>query len=189
MGNDAASHQLAWIENLAIAWALTWPMLIFDLVFWMLDSWVLRGAEWAYALNPFFCVGFLAPWVVRRTIHVDFAEFHLVAIRRASGQQSRQLTYGQSFRVAWLLGWRASAVFLLAFFLVYAAVWLLGGADLQYSPFAHHRGVLALVELIVGTALGLLLFSVWLVRAAIEKPYSDFGVKVLRTGSYAQASA
>ena len=51
-------------------------------------------------------------WAVRRTVRLDFSGFHLLGIRDDAADGTRNMTYGESLSVAWLIHWRTFLVYL-----------------------------------------------------------------------------
>lgn len=174
-----------------VAWALTWPALAFNLLLWLL---VTVGADRRYldeqlteSINFIWSVLFLfliAPWIIRRTVRLNFPDFHLVAIHRPGGGETRAISYRESLSIAWLLNWRCSAVVLVLFGAIFLALWALRGAPPArfQLPGMSIAGFTGFIELVVGNLLGLLLFYLWLVSAAIRKTYSGFVLQLRETG-------
>ena len=175
-----------------LAWALMWPALAFNLLLWLL---VTVGADRRYldeqlteSINFICTVLFLfliAPWIIRRTVRLNFADFHLVAIRRPGGGETRAISYRESLSIAWLLNWRGSAVVLVLLGAIFLALWALRGAPpgrSQLPGMSIVPGFTGFIELVVGNLLVLLLFYLWLVSAAVRKTYSDFVLQLRETG-------
>jgi hypothetical protein len=127
----------------------------------------LQNIDPVYGILQFFL---FATWVVRRTVRLDFPGFHLLVIRRDAGEGTRAMTYRESLSVAWLISWRSSMIFLP----VFVAVWVVLRQQPQlYSPFGW----------LWSTVAELLIFYVWIVKAALGKSYSGFALRLDRFGN------
>jgi hypothetical protein len=92
-----------------MAWELTWPVSLMDLLVVLAIHGVLEAqgetldSIWAVAV--FFV---LFPWVVRRALAREYARpggaWRVVVMR--SGEERPRLSYQQSLKVMWLLSWR-----------------------------------------------------------------------------------
>ena len=123
-----------------------------------------------------------SPWIVRRTVHFDFPRFHLVVIRGQNGGTTRAINYGESLSVAWLLIWRTDMIMSIVHGLVSTSVWLVRGARpvLFDSNYITLPGVLGILRVVLQEALGLLVFLLWVNRAAIKKNYARFSLRIER---------
>jgi hypothetical protein len=183
---DCRSSRHRW----QLAWALTWPSFLFDFLLWLVTVRAVRhyldeqSAEMIHNICKGLFFFLIPPWVIRRTMRLNFPDFHLVAIRRPGSGETRAISYRESLCVAWLFSWRTAAakLFLLlgATFLAAWAFW--GLPPDRFLTFRVLSSVPGSVELVVGNLLTLLLFYLWLVPAAIRKTYSDF-VLQLREGN------
>ncbi len=169
-----------------VAWALAWTCFLFDLLLWLVTMGALRRyldeelAESIYIICSVLSFFLIAPWIVRRTVRLNFPDFHLVAVRRPGGGETRAISYRESLSVAWLLTWRSGAVVgLVLFGAIFLALWALRGAPPAFSQLPGRSGF---IELVVGNLLVLLLFYLWLVSAAIRKTYSGFVLQLRETG-------
>ena len=92
---------LTYRDRLRMAWELTWPMALIDLAvviclhgFLNVQS---ESADSIWAVAAFFGV---SPWVVRRGLNLKYGRLRV----------RPRLTYQQSLKVMWLLGWRTLAL-------------------------------------------------------------------------------
>ena len=92
-----------------VAWALAWPCFLFDLLLWLVTMGALRRyldeelAESIYIICTVLSFFLIAPRIVRRTVRLNFPDFHLVAVRRSGGGETRAISYRESLSVAWLV--------------------------------------------------------------------------------------
>ena len=93
--------KLAYRERLRMAWELTWPMALIDLTVVILlhGFFEVQGesADSIWAVAGFFGV---SPWVVRRALNLKYGTWRILP----------KLSYQQSLKVMWLLGWRTLAL-------------------------------------------------------------------------------
>jgi hypothetical protein len=165
-----------------------WPSFPFDLLFWLL---ITVGAvrrylddqseEVIYHIYGVLSLFLIGPWIIRRTVRLNFPDFHLVAIRQPGGEETRAISYRESLNVAWLLAWRSGLVVGLVYGAIFLALWALRGAPPSGFQRPAVSGVLGFIQLVVGNLLCLLLFYLWLVSAAIRKTYSDFVLQLRET--------
>lgn len=97
---------LRYAERLTLAWQLTWPAVVTDVI-WSFTVYVLleikqQGAELLY-LIPYLLV--VAPWLVRRMMRRSYPQFRLKVLRDGL---PAEMNYTESFKVMWLLSWRTS---------------------------------------------------------------------------------
>jgi hypothetical protein len=107
---DLLRSELTYGERLLLAWQLTWPAVVFD-VFWSFVVHVLfdirtSGVELLY-LIPYLLL--VAPCLVRRMVRRPYQGFRLKTLY-AGGEG--QMGFTESFKVMWLLSWRASVLML-----------------------------------------------------------------------------
>jgi len=178
--------QLDYVERSQLAWAILWPTLILVLLVWgprdnlglttqqldEVDSWL--------SIILLFLVW---PWAVRRAVRVGFPRFHLFVLR-PSGGETRSMKYSESLRVAWLLIWRIGAILAAVGGLIYGAVWLAQGSrpDIPFQQHVAHPGLRGLgkelFEDLWGGALLLVILVIWMLKAAFNKEYSNFRLRL-----------
>ncbi|MFN7938106.1 MAG: hypothetical protein U0R19_32555 [Bryobacteraceae bacterium] len=177
---------LRYAERLGLAWQLTWPAVVTD-VLWSFTVYVLlevktQGAELMY-LIPYLLL--VAPWLVRRMMRRSYPGFRLKVLRDGF---PAEINYTESFKVMWLLSWRTSiltlgALFGGSFFLRYLNVQL---ATLVPSsaeaPFLNAAG-LSVVE----NTLALFLMPL-VVPGMFAKHYEGFRVAAERITPSASGS-
>ncbi len=106
-----------------MAWELTWPVSLMDLLVVVVIHGVLEAqgetldSIWAVAV--FFVV---FPWVVRRALARPYGVLRIVVITR--GEERPRLSYQQSLKVMWLLSWRPLAPTLVALLAISATLHL-----------------------------------------------------------------
>jgi hypothetical protein len=176
-------EQLSYAERFQLAWALIWPCAAFSLLYWLARGFL--GFSRQQFTSVDLSVGlvqllFFSPWVVRRTVRFDFPRFHLVVVRSQNGETTRAIGYSESLSVAWLLIWRTDVIMSVVHGLVSTSVWQVCGArpvffDLNYVTLP---GVLGILRLVLQEALGLLVFLLWVNKAAIKKNYSGFSLRL-----------
>jgi hypothetical protein len=190
MSGESGKQQpkpLSRAERIQLTWALVWPGALLNLAYVLLRS-QLRGSETSLQIARINAVlesidgtvgalGFFlfSTWVVRRTVRLDFPEFHLLAIRAGAEGGNRTMMYRESLSVAWLLKWRTVMYSLPLGVAVFV---LRHGPPPQewYSP----------LNWLWISAAEILIFYLWIVNAALGKRYSDFslGVRQIRSDEY-----
>lgn len=178
-------EQLSYADRFQLAWVLMWPCAAFSLMYWLARSFLgfSRQQFTLFDLSVGLVhVFFFSPWIVRRTVHFDFPRFHLVVIRGQNGGTTRAINYGESLSVAWLLIWRTDMIMSIVHGLVSTSVWLVRGARpvLFDSNYITLPGVLGILRVVLQEALGLLVFLLWVNRAAIKKNYARFSLRIER---------
>ena len=164
-------------ERLELAWALWWPCALWDL----LQSLILDQLKLMHTLPQFSgsvagILSFLlfSTWVVRRTVRLDFSGFHLFVIRDDTADGTRNLTYGESLSVAWLISWRTFLVYLPVIVPVIVAILILRWKP---QPMPHYDWV----EYPFILLLRLLILYAWIVKWALGKSYSGFSLRIDRS--------
>ena len=178
-------EQLSYADRFQLAWTLIWPCAAFSLLYWLARDFL--GFSGQQFTRFDLSVGLVqlfsfSPWVVRRTVRFDFPRFHLVVVRRENGETTRAIGYSESLSVAWLLIWRTDVIMSVVHGLVSTSVWLVRGArpaffDLNYVTLP---GVLGILRVVLQEALGLLVFLLWVNKAAMKKNYARFSLRLER---------
>ncbi|MBL8177953.1 MAG: hypothetical protein JNK48_24965 [Bryobacterales bacterium] len=169
---------LRYSERVALAWQLTWPAVVTDVI-WSFTVYVLleiqsQGAELLY-IFPYLLL--VAPWLVRRMIRKPYPAFRLKVLRDGF---AAEMNYTESFKVMWLLIWRTSiltlgAIFVFSFFLRYLNVQLSSLVPRsQEAPFLNAAG-LSILE----NTLALFLMP-FVVPGMFAKRYQGFRVALDR---------
>jgi hypothetical protein len=111
-------------------------------------------------------------------VQLDFPEFHLLVIRRQSGETTRAIDYRESLSVAWLLEWRTAVICGIVNGLIFAAVWLIQRARPMYFDPNNVTlpGVLGILKEFQSEALSFLILLLWVNQAAIGKRYTGFSL-------------
>ncbi len=158
-------------ERLHMAWELTWPMALIDVLFVLTFHALLdfqgETADSIWAFVSFFTV---SPWVVRRALRMKYGRWHV----------EPRLTYQQSLKVMWLLMWR-SLVLSLAALLVVSLFLRVIGVDSQtigeQGPLANNLG------LSLADALSSLVFFPILIPSMLRKKYRGFHLQAIEDPS------
>jgi hypothetical protein len=158
--------KLAYRDRLRMAWELTWPLALIDLAVVVLLHGLLdvqgESADSIWAVAAFFGV---SPWVVRRALNLKYGRWRV----------RPRLTYQQSLKVMWLLGWRTLALSLAALVPVSLALRALH-LDANVSganPLMNNVG------LSVADAVSSLVFYPFLVTAMLRKQYRGFRLELV----------
>ncbi len=163
------------LERVRLAWSLTWPCLLADFIHEVLMRQFYDTTRHLLLdeLKVGICLAvFITPWVVRRTVRADFPGFRLTVVRPGLTGNARDMTYLESLSVAWLLTWRA-----LALFLLFSAVMAVPVAIFQAgSLFGGGWATTATA----GAMLQLLVYYLWIVDAAVGKRYQSFSLELQR---------
>jgi hypothetical protein len=158
--------KLTYRDKLRMAWELTWPMALIDLAVVIVVHGILdvqgESADSMWAVVGFFGV---SPWVVRRALNLKYGTWNILP----------KLTYQQSLKVMWLLGWR-TLVFSLAALVPVSLI--LRGLHLDAnltaeSPLVNNVG------LSLADAVSSLVFYPLLVTAMLRKRYRGFRLELV----------
>jgi len=158
--------KLAYRERLRMAWELTWPMALIDLTVVILlhGFFDVQGesADSIWSVAGFFGV---SPWVVRRALNLKYGSWRILP----------KLSYQQSLKVMWLLGWRTLALSLAALIPIslLLRVLHLDGNLTGENPLINNVG-LSLVD-----AASSLAFTPFLVTARLRKRYRGFRLELV----------
>ena len=158
--------KLAYRDRLRMAWELTWPMALIDLAVVLLLHGFLEvqgeSADSLWAVAAFFGV---SPWVVRRGLNLKYGRSRV----------RPKLSYQQSLKVMWLLGWRTLALSLAAL------------VPLSLALRALHFNINVGEQSAIANNLGLsgldfvssLVFYPFLIPAMLRKAYRGFRLEVV----------
>ena len=153
-----------------MAWELTWPLTLIDLVVVVLIHGVLivegEALDSIWAVAAFFVV---SPWVVRRALARAYGPARVVVIR--GGEEQAKLSYQESLKVMWLLAWRALPLMLAALLVISLALRVAGIKGSNFSIDDPLENALGLSTI---DALSSLLFSPFLVPGMMRKRYRGF---------------
>ncbi len=173
-------EQLSPTERLRISWALVWPGALYSATYFAVRSQLHLSAVHLEAIDQVLgiLVFFLfSTWVVRRTVRMNFPGFRLLVVRRDAPDGTGAMSYRESLSVAWLISWRVAAIF----GLMAAAITLVVGIAFGFSACWHpdlNEG--PLIDL-CSTPAEFLIFYVCIVKAALNKTYASFSLRVDRS--------
>ncbi len=172
-------EQLSRAERLHLTWALAWPCALLSLVYGVLRGQLrlsegqLQGLDQVFGILGFFL---FTTWVVRRTVRLDFPGFHLVVIRGDAPDGTRMMRYSESLSVAWLITWR-TMVILSPLLIAVIAVWV----RLHQQPHELSQELYSPLGSLLTTLAELPIFYFWIVKAAVNKRYSRFSLRLERS--------
>jgi hypothetical protein len=153
--------KLTYRDRLRMAWELTWPMALIDLTVVICLHGFLNvqgeSADSIWAVAAFFGV---SPWVVRRGLNLKYGRLRV----------RPRLSYQQSLKVMWLLGWRTLALSLVALVPISLLLRTLHlDANLSgENPLVNNVG------LSVADAASSMVFYPFLISAMLRKRYRGF---------------
>lgn len=157
--------KLAYRDRLRMAWELTWPLALIDLVVVIVLHGIFNvqgeSADSVWAVAGFFGV---SPWVVRRALNRKYGNLRV----------RPKLSYQQSLKVMWLLGWRTLALSLAALVPVSLA---LRALHLE-ANITGENPLMNNVGLSLADAISSLLFYPFLVTAMLRKRYRGFRLEL-----------
>ncbi len=153
-----------------MAWELTWPLTLIDLVVVVLIHGVLivegEALDSIWAVAAFFVV---SPWVVRRALARPYGPARVIVLR--GGKEQSGLKYQESLKVMWLLAWRALPLMLAALLVISLALRVAGIKGSNFSIDDPLENALGLSTI---DALSSLLFSPFLIPGMMRKRYRGF---------------
>jgi hypothetical protein len=157
-----------------MAWELTWPLTLMDLVVVVLIHGVLivegEALDSVWAVVVFFMA---SPWVVRRALAREYGSSRIVVVR--GGEQHTRLNYQESLKVMWLLSWRALPLILVVFLAVSGILRLAGISGSNFSINDPLENALGLSTM---DALSNLLLSPLLIPGMMRKRYRGFHLEL-----------
>jgi hypothetical protein len=163
-------ERLSPAERLQITWALVWPASALALAYSLLRSHLplsatlLEDMDDVLDILAFFL---FHTWVIRRTVRLN----HLLVIRASVPEGTPAMTYRESLSVTWLITWRLAAIGGVLALLAIIAFGVTACAAVNLnSPLAA----------LCASAAEFLIFYVWLVNAALNKPYARFSLRLDR---------
>jgi signal peptidase I len=185
-GAPTRSEPLSYADRFQLAWALTWPCAIFELLFFLSKAGLPRLNPLWGDLAVVFLLFLVGPWTVRRVVRLDFRRFHLVVIRSGSVEGTRAINYHESLRVYWLVIWRWAASVCMVFLtiLIAAAIVVVGRPEFLKPTQSTHPSIIG--QWLRDTAF-VLLYSFWLAKAALKKKYAGFSLGIEKAGSVREA--
>ncbi len=98
-------------ERYQWTWQYVWPMTVIELA-WSCFSYVAYGESWYAATEAIHMVAaffVIAPWACRRALEHKYSAFQNLTFGYGSTTPKR-ISYLESFKVAWLLGWRSGVL-------------------------------------------------------------------------------
>ncbi|MGH9593948.1 MAG: hypothetical protein ACRD5L_12720 [Bryobacteraceae bacterium] len=166
--------KLSFHHRFQLTWELTWPLALMDLLVVVTIHGVLNTQgetlDSVWAVAAFFVA---SPWVIRRAFWRD-------RIEAARGTESGPLTYQESLKVMWLLGWRTMVLMIVAVVVLSGLLRLTGRTahDLApQGPLANALGLSA-VDAVISLA-----FTPFLIPGMLRKQYRGFRL-VLRQAEF-----
>ncbi len=157
--------KLSFRDRFLLAWELTWPLALMDLVVVVIIHGVMdvqgETLDSIWAVAAFFVA---SPWVIRWA-------FRRHRIEASRGAESGPLAYQESLKVMWLLAWRSTVLMLLAVVVLSGLLRLTGWTahDLApQSPLTNALGLSA-VDAMVSLA-----FTPFLIPGMLRKKYRGF---------------
>jgi hypothetical protein len=173
-----AVTKLTFRERVHMAWELTWPVSLLDLLVVVVIHGVLEAqgetldSIWAVAV--FFVV---FPWVVRRALARPYGILRTVVVTR--GEERPRLSYQQSLKVMWLLSWRPLLPTFLAL-LVISATLRLARVDTNHfiDSFSSNDPLANAVGLSVIDAITSMVFLPFVIPGMLRKRYRGFHLEV-----------
>lgn len=98
-----AEKRLSVQEAYRIGWALAWPVLLFNLLFWELEA-LFEISHWAatamQSANAVLVAFGVMPKAIARAIQTQFPRFHLAVRRRETQDLSRTLSYRERLKLS-----------------------------------------------------------------------------------------
>jgi hypothetical protein len=165
---------LPYRERLRLAWELTWPLALIDLVFVLLIHGVFdtkgETADSVWAVASFFAI---SPWIIRRGLRLSYGSAKFEVVRRTN--REAVLSYQESLKVMWLLAWRTlalSLVALLAVSLLFAAMRSNFRVNTE-SALWNNLGLSAI------DAVSSLVFTPFLIPGMLRKRYRGFHLELV----------
>jgi hypothetical protein len=157
-----------------MAWELTWPLTLMDLVVVVLIHGVLmaegEALDSVWAVVVFFAA---SPWVVRRALAGHYGPWRIGVVR--GGEEHTRLNYQESLKVMWLLSWRALPLILVAFLAISGILRLAGVPGSSFSINDPLENALGLSTI---DALSNLLLSPLLIPGMMRKRYRGFHLEL-----------
>jgi hypothetical protein len=170
--------KLSWRDRFVMAWELTWPLAVLDVLFVLLTHGLfsVQGEAWdsGWAVVSFFVV---SPFVIRRALERPYSGLRIFVVR--STGVAKSLSYQESLKVTWLFAWRtlilSFAALILISFLLRAAVHTSYNFSTQ-DPMVNSLGLSAV------DVLSSLAFTPLLIPGLIRKRFKGFHLEV-RSGT------
>jgi hypothetical protein len=165
-------------ERLRMAWELTWPVSLMDLLVVLAIHGVLEAqgetldSIWAVAV--FFVV---FPGVVRRALARPYGVWRIVVVR--GGEERPRLSYQQSLKVMWLLSWRPLIPSLVALLLISGTL-RLARVDTHafVDSFSSNDPLTNALGLSLIDAISSMLFLPFVIPGMLRKRYRGFRLEV-----------
>ena len=98
-------------ERYRWTWQYIWPMTAIELL-WSCFSFLAYSESWyaaAEAIHMVLAFFVIAPWACRRALALKYPSFKILTFGYGSARP-KQISYLESFKVAWLLGWRSGVL-------------------------------------------------------------------------------
>ena len=165
-------------ERYEWTWQYVWPMTAIELA-WSCFSYLTYTETWytaAEAIHMVLAFFVIAPWACRRALALKYPSFKILTFGYGSTTPKR-ISYLESFKVAWLLGWRSGVLgilLLLAISMVFTQAKTLFG--MAFSDRVSGGGASALNALILtglDFASNMILIPL-LIPSMLKKKYHGF---------------
>lgn len=164
--------ELSYPERLRLAWQLAWPVFLLDLlvigVAYAIVGPKLTDLYVAYALLAMLIV---YPFVVRRMVKLRYPGFRLKMTRDGA---EAEMGYTESFKVAWLLGWRTEILSYLVLFIVSPLAQLLPFQLSSLVPSTQEAPLFNIIGLSLFSVLAGLVLSPLVMPGMFSKQYQGF---------------
>ncbi len=173
--------ELSYRERLRLAWELAWPLFLLDLavigVAYLIVGPKITDLYVAYALLALVIVN---PFLVRRMAGLRYPGFRLAVL---SDGAEAEMGYTESFKVAWLLGWRTEIFSYLLLFIVSPLAQLLPFQLSSLVPSTSDAPLLNIVGLSLFSVMAGLTLSPFIMPGMFSKQYQGFRFAALREAS------
>lgn len=182
MAQDLPVDQFTFTDRLYIAWSLAWPCAAIGLIYELSKGPLhIRQYGWIDVPAALLQLFLIAPWVVRRTVRLEFPRVQLTVIRRETGERTRAMRYRESLKVAWALINRSVGLGMLILTPIIATIAILRGglSDLETRS-------ATLPAQLLGEAFSLLVevfLFVLVLKSVVRAPYREFALGLETAGA------
>ena len=136
----------------------------------------LLNNSWIVLAAGILQVFLFAPWVVRRTVLLNFPRLNLVVVRGDSVDRTHTMNYRESLSVAWLLIWRSAVIIMVITITVTTAIIIVrtAPAELEGWPAGFPR---YLLQFGITLPLEVLIF-IFMLKSVMRKVYAGFSLRL-----------
>lgn len=164
--------ELSYAERFRVAFQLAWPILLLDLsVIGLAYSIVGPKITDLYVAWALIALVVVYPFLVKRLVKLPYPGFRLKVLR--DGEEA-EMNYTESFKVAWLLGWRTEILSYILLFVVSPLAQLLPFQLSGMVPSTQEAPLLNLVGLSLFSVVTGLLLTPLVLPGAFSKQYQGF---------------